>query len=118
MLCRDTPTILAISVILLPSFFNLLTFDTFGFRILAIRQLEADHLSNYWTLCRLGHSYYPVLHQNHHRLTILYPSYQAIDPHQQLSSFGFSEKFMFYHILGACFIITGILLSNKKVKNA
>ena len=30
----------------------------------------------------------------------------------------FSEKFMFYHILGACFIITGILLSNKKVKNA
>ncbi len=30
----------------------------------------------------------------------------------------FSEKFMFYHILGACFITTGILLSNKKVKNA
>ena len=30
----------------------------------------------------------------------------------------FSEKFMFYHILGACFIITGILLSNKKIKNA
>ena len=30
----------------------------------------------------------------------------------------FSEKFMFYHILGACFIFTGILLSNKKVKNA
>ena len=30
----------------------------------------------------------------------------------------FSEKFMFYHILGACFIITGILLSNKKVKDA
>ena len=30
----------------------------------------------------------------------------------------FSEKFMFYHILGAGFIITGILLSNKKVKNA
>ena len=30
----------------------------------------------------------------------------------------FSGKFMFYHILGACFIITGILLSNKKVKNA
>ena len=27
----------------------------------------------------------------------------------------FSEKFMFYHMLGACFIITGILLSNKKV---
>ena len=26
----------------------------------------------------------------------------------------FDEKFMFYHILGACFIITGILLSNKK----
>ena len=30
----------------------------------------------------------------------------------------FSEKFMFYHILGACLIVTGILLSNKKVKNA
>jgi len=30
----------------------------------------------------------------------------------------FNEKFMFYHILGACFIISGILLSNKKVKNA
>ena len=30
----------------------------------------------------------------------------------------FSEKFMFYHILGACFIVAGILLSNKKVKNA
>ncbi|MDB3943714.1 DMT family transporter [Candidatus Pelagibacter sp.] len=30
----------------------------------------------------------------------------------------FNEKFMFYHILGACFIIIGILLSNKKVKNA
>ena len=30
----------------------------------------------------------------------------------------FSEKFMFYHILGACFIIIGILLSNKKVQNA
>ena len=30
----------------------------------------------------------------------------------------FDEKFMFYHILGACFIIIGILLSNKKVKNA
>ena len=30
----------------------------------------------------------------------------------------FSEKFMFYHILGACFIVTGILLSNKKVRNA
>ena len=30
----------------------------------------------------------------------------------------FSEKFMFYHILGACFIILGILLSNKRVKNA
>ncbi len=26
----------------------------------------------------------------------------------------FEEKFMIYHILGACFIITGILLSNKK----
>ena len=30
----------------------------------------------------------------------------------------FNEKFMVYHILGACFIITGILLSNKKVQNA
>jgi drug/metabolite transporter (DMT)-like permease len=30
----------------------------------------------------------------------------------------FNEKFMFYHMLGACFIITGILLSNKKVLNA
>ena len=30
----------------------------------------------------------------------------------------FSDKFMFYHMLGACFIITGILLSNKKLKNA
>ena len=30
----------------------------------------------------------------------------------------FNEKFMFYHILGACFIITGILLSNKKAQNA
>ena len=30
----------------------------------------------------------------------------------------FNEKFMFYHILGACFIITGILLSNRKVQDA
>ena len=30
----------------------------------------------------------------------------------------FNEKFMFYHMLGACFIITGILLSNTKLKNA
>ncbi len=30
----------------------------------------------------------------------------------------FNEKFMFYHMLGACFIVTGILLSNKKVRNA
>jgi drug/metabolite transporter (DMT)-like permease len=30
----------------------------------------------------------------------------------------FNEKFMFYHILGACFIVIGILLSNKKVQNA
>ena len=30
----------------------------------------------------------------------------------------FNEKFMFYHMLGACFIISGILLSNKKVLNA
>ena len=30
----------------------------------------------------------------------------------------FDEKFMFYHILGAIFILTGILLSNKKIINA
>ena len=30
----------------------------------------------------------------------------------------FNEKFMFYHMLGAIFILTGILLSNKKIKNA
>ena len=30
----------------------------------------------------------------------------------------FNEKFMFYHMLGACFIITGILLSKRKVTNA
>jgi len=30
----------------------------------------------------------------------------------------FNEKFMFYHILGACFIVIGILLSNRKVQNA
>ena len=30
----------------------------------------------------------------------------------------FNEKFMFYHFLGACFIISGILLSNKKGQNA
>ncbi|WP_440909888.1 DMT family transporter [Candidatus Pelagibacter sp.] len=30
----------------------------------------------------------------------------------------FDEKFMFYHILGAIFIFTGIILSNKKTKNA
>ena len=30
----------------------------------------------------------------------------------------FNEKFMFYHLLGACFIISGILLSNKKGQNA
>ena len=30
----------------------------------------------------------------------------------------FNEKFMFYHMLGACFIISGILLSNKKALNA
>ena len=27
----------------------------------------------------------------------------------------FNEKFMFYHMLGAIFILTGILLSNKKL---
>ena len=30
----------------------------------------------------------------------------------------FDEKFMVYHILGAIFIIAGITLSNKKIKNA
>ena len=30
----------------------------------------------------------------------------------------FDEKFMFYHMLGAIFILTGILLSNKKINNA
>jgi len=30
----------------------------------------------------------------------------------------FNEKFMFYHILGAIFILTGIVLSNRKIKNA
>ena len=30
----------------------------------------------------------------------------------------FNEKFMFYHILGTFFILTGIILSNKKLNNA
>ena len=30
----------------------------------------------------------------------------------------FNEKFMFYHMLGAIFILTGILLSNRKTNNA
>ena len=30
----------------------------------------------------------------------------------------FNEKFMFYHMLGALFILTGILLSNRKIENA
>jgi len=30
----------------------------------------------------------------------------------------FNEKFMFYHMLGAIFILTGILLSNRKIENA
>jgi len=30
----------------------------------------------------------------------------------------FNEKFMFYHMLGALFILTGILLSNTKRPNA
>ncbi len=30
----------------------------------------------------------------------------------------FNEKFMIYHLLGAVFIIAGITLSNKKIKNA
>ena len=29
----------------------------------------------------------------------------------------FDERFMFYHLLGAIFIIAGITLSNKKIKN-
>ena len=29
----------------------------------------------------------------------------------------FDESFMFYHLLGAIFIIAGITLSNKKIKN-
>jgi drug/metabolite transporter (DMT)-like permease len=28
----------------------------------------------------------------------------------------FNEKFMFYHMLGAAFILTGILLSNRNKK--
>ncbi len=35
-----------------------------------------------------------------------------------MAMFFFNEKFMFYHMLGAGFIIIGILLSNKKVINA
>ncbi len=35
-----------------------------------------------------------------------------------MAIFFFNEKFMFYHMLGACFIIIGILLSNKKLENA
>ena len=30
----------------------------------------------------------------------------------------FDEKFMFYHMLGAIFILIGILLSNRKIINA
>ncbi len=30
----------------------------------------------------------------------------------------FDEKFMFYHMLGAIFILIGIILSNRKIKNA
>ncbi len=29
----------------------------------------------------------------------------------------FNEKFMFYHLLGAIFIVTGITLSNRKIYN-
>ncbi len=29
----------------------------------------------------------------------------------------FNEKFMFYHLIGAIFIISGIFLSSKKIKN-
>ena len=30
----------------------------------------------------------------------------------------FDERFMFYHFLGAIFIFSGIILSNKKIQNA
>ena len=30
----------------------------------------------------------------------------------------FDEQFMFYHFLGAIFIFSGIILSNKKIQNA
>jgi len=30
----------------------------------------------------------------------------------------FNEKLIFYHMLGVIFILTGILLSNRKIKNA
>ena len=30
----------------------------------------------------------------------------------------FNEKLIFYHMLGTIFILTGILLSNRKIKNA
>jgi len=29
----------------------------------------------------------------------------------------FNEKFMLYHLLGAIFILTGIILSNRKASN-
>jgi len=29
----------------------------------------------------------------------------------------FDEKFMFYHFLGALFILSGIILSNRKTTN-
>ena len=35
-----------------------------------------------------------------------------------MAIFLFNEKFMFYHLLGAIFIIAGITLSNRKIKNA
>ncbi len=35
-----------------------------------------------------------------------------------MAIFFFNEKFMFYHLLGAIFIIAGITLSNRKIKNA
>ena len=34
-----------------------------------------------------------------------------------MAMFIFDEKFMFYHFLGAIFILSGIILSNKKTKN-
>ena len=37
--------------------------------------------------------------------------------YHQIKTFIFKEKFMYYHLLGAIFIIAGITLSNKKEIN-